>query len=97
MPVPQTDFEITFDANRRVFTVDKCGPISQVGDSECGSPFMYTKIFNVRVVATVNNMIMTSNRDLTFDIVIGPDCSDNEITCQTEISNQDYFITPSKT
>ena len=93
--VPSSDFEITFDANRRIFTADKCGPVSQIGDSECGTPFMTTKVYDVRVVATVNNMVMTQNRDLEFDITIGPDCSDNEVTLILPISNLDYSITPS--
>ena len=90
IPVPSENFELTFDANRRVFAIDKCGPISQVGDSECGTPFMYTKIYQVRVVATVNNMVMTQNKDLIFEVVIGPDCSDNEITLQLPLQNIDY-------
>lgn len=96
LEVPANDFEITFDANRRVFTVDKCGPMSQVGDPECGSPFMSTKIYTVRIVATLNNMQMTQNRDLVFEITIGPDCSDNEISVIAPLFNMDYQITPSR-
>lgn len=79
LDLPDSNFEVEFDANRRVFTITKCGPISSIGDPECYLP-AFTKIYTLRVVATVNNMIMTTDASLVFDVIIGPDCSDNAVT-----------------
>jgi hypothetical protein len=54
----------------------------------------FTKIYEVRIVATVNNMKMTQDKTLTFDIVIGPDCSDDSVTSVISLSNTTYNIKP---
>lgn len=91
--LPRYGAEISFDPNRRVFILDKCGPESRVGDMECLMP-SYTKIIQVRVVATVNDFQMTSDESLVFDVIIGPDCSDDEVTVQRQLSDITYNLTP---
>jgi len=74
--VPKENNDIMFDPNERLFSVDKCSPVSSIGDSECENP-AFTKIYRVRVVGIVNNMILSEEESETFDIVIGPNCDDD--------------------
>lgn len=75
--LPSSNFDILFNANERTFTIDKCGPLSSTGDIECDLP-VFTKIVEMRVIGTVNNMALTSDA-FEFTVIIGPDCSDNEM------------------
>jgi len=76
LPDNNSDFEISFDANKRCFEVEKCSLTTSASDPECSLP-AYTKMFQVRVVATANNYYMTKDTSLTFEVIVGPDCSGN--------------------
>ena len=91
--VPKENGDITFDSNERTFAVDKCGPVSAVGDPECGD-FAFTKIYRVRVVGVVNNMILTEEETSTFDIIIGPNCDDDMVSLNIPINSFTYDLTP---
>lgn len=58
LPDANSDFEISFDANKRCFAVEKCSLTTSASDPECALP-AYTKFFQVRVIATANNYYMT--------------------------------------
>mgnify|MGYP000356617799 CR=1 FL=1 len=94
--MPKDNNDITFDANERSFTVDKCGPASKVGDPEC-EDFAFTKVYRVRVVATVNNMILTNEATNTFDIVIGPNCDDDTVSLGLPLNALTYELTADAT
>lgn len=91
LPSANSDFEISFDANKRCFFVEKCSLTTSSSDPECSLP-AYTKMFQVRVVATANNYYMNTDRSLTFDVVVGPDCSGNEVSALIPMSNLDYQL-----
>jgi len=44
------------------------------------------------VVAKINNLIQTTNTDLMFEVTIGPDCSQDEITLFSGITDFTYYI-----
>ena len=77
--IPETNFPISFDGNTRQFTVTKCGPVSQIGDLDCAG-FQYTKIYKMRIKATLSNLIGDTDTTNRFTIIIGPDCTDSTLT-----------------
>jgi hypothetical protein len=63
--------------------------VSGVGDPECDE-FAFTKIYRVRVVGTINNMILTEDTELSFDIIIGPNCDDDMVSLGTPLNSLTY-------
>jgi len=62
-------------------------------DVECEFP-AYMKIVTIRIVATVNDYLMTQDNSITFDIMIGPDCSNDEVSLFKPMENLTYSIVP---
>ena len=91
--LPSSNNEILFNPNERTFTIDKCGPLSSSGDIECDLP-VYTKIIQMKVTGTVNNMILTHD-SFEFTVYIGPDCSSNEVYLVIPLQSFTYNIRPS--
>ena len=68
----------------------KCGPVSQIGDPDCLG-FQYTKIYKMRIKATLSNLVGDTNTDNRFTIIIGPDCTDSILTVIPS-GDQTYYI-----
>jgi len=65
-------------------------------DIECEFP-AYMKIETIRIVSTANDYVMTQDMSITFDIIIGPDCSSDEVSVFQPLEDLTYNIIPTPT